>query len=798
MPFVEGETLRARLERERQLPVADAVRIASEVADALAYAHARGVVHRDIKPENILLQNGHALVADFGIALAVEQAGGQRMTQTGISLGTPQYMAPEQAMGERNVDHRADIYALGAVTYEMLAGEPPFVGPTAQAVVAKVITETPRHLAAQRPSVPAHVDEAVHTALEKLPADRFATASAFASALTTPSHVRTAVPSRRSARARAKRSLRRRSPLWRRSPQCGAGRRSAAIALRRTPARRVSIHGSRRSRCPTARNPTVPSPSRPMARGLSTRFVCAGSANSGSATRGRSKRGGCQGSTVQTIPSCRRTDAGSPFLPRTICASCRWTMVESRPLPTSRRTRFSAWADDENILISARGGIQRVPLNGGTWQTVTRVDTANEVFHTGPSPLPGGQSIVFVVIPRNYGDNSQFRIAVSDPRTGTHRTLMPGFWARYVEPGYLLVVRPDSALVAVPFDAKTQQTTGSPIVLATEITVPVNGFPQIAVAATGQLVFATGAASGARVRFARVRRDGTSTIVDSTWVGQARELAVSPDGAHAAAVVNRGTWDVQERDLRTGALSYVSVPATVASDPVFSSDGQSLIFIAGGPQGGKLYEVALGSASAPRLMLFNGAANFTEPAASPDGRTLYYVAGIGGQLDIYAHALDQPGSSDRAVLATPATREVTAPVARRTMARVCLRRIEYARGVRALHRRVALRAMAGLGRRRTSASLGARWARVVLPHSRQPHGRRGVERRPVQCRRAAESVLDGAIQRRHLRRTAWRSRFSHAADRERRSTKESDRLRRSVDDVAGGCKGAAMTERLRT
>ena len=188
MPFVEGETLRARLERERQLPVADAVRIASEAADALAYAHARGIIHRDIKPENILLQNGHALVADFGIALAVEQAGGQRMTQTGISLGTPQYMAPEQAMGERNVDQRADIYALGAVTYEMLAGEPPFVGPTAQAVVAKVITETPRRLSAQRPSVPAHVDEAVRTALEKLPADRFATAEAFATALTTTSY----------------------------------------------------------------------------------------------------------------------------------------------------------------------------------------------------------------------------------------------------------------------------------------------------------------------------------------------------------------------------------------------------------------------------------------------------------------------------------------------------------------------------------------------------------------------------------------------------------------------------------
>src|SRR5687767_13330294 len=164
MPFVEGETLRARLVREGPLPVADAVRIAVEVADALDYAHRRGVVHRDVKPENVLLarspgdsRGGHALVADFGIALAVTQAGGERMTQTGLSLGTPQYMAPEQATGEKGVDARADVYALGAVTYEMLAGEPPFTGPTAQAVVARALTEDPRPLVPQRRSVPPHV-----------------------------------------------------------------------------------------------------------------------------------------------------------------------------------------------------------------------------------------------------------------------------------------------------------------------------------------------------------------------------------------------------------------------------------------------------------------------------------------------------------------------------------------------------------------------------------------------------------------------------------------------------------------
>ena len=183
MPFVEGETLRARLDREQQLPVADAVRIAREIADALAYAHKRGVVHRDIKPENVLLQDGHALVADFGIALAVQQAGAGRLTQTGLSLGTPQYMSPEQAMGERTIDQRTDIYALGAVTYEMIAGEPPFTGPTAQAIIARAMTERPRTLTGMRASLPAGVNTAVQIALAKLPADRYSTAAEFADAL---------------------------------------------------------------------------------------------------------------------------------------------------------------------------------------------------------------------------------------------------------------------------------------------------------------------------------------------------------------------------------------------------------------------------------------------------------------------------------------------------------------------------------------------------------------------------------------------------------------------------------------
>ena len=185
MPLVEGESLRDRLKREKQLPVADAVRIASEVASALDYAHRRGIIHRDIKPENILLQDGQALVADFGIALGVTSSSDTRMTGSGISIGTPHYMSPEQAMGEREITARSDVYALGCVTYEMLLGEPPFTGPTTQAIVAKVLTERPGSLVARRHTVPVAIEKAIHTALQKLPADRFASTIAFSAALVT-------------------------------------------------------------------------------------------------------------------------------------------------------------------------------------------------------------------------------------------------------------------------------------------------------------------------------------------------------------------------------------------------------------------------------------------------------------------------------------------------------------------------------------------------------------------------------------------------------------------------------------
>ena len=183
MPYIEGESLRDRLRRERQLPIADAVRLTREAALALDFAHRQGVVHRDIKPENILLVDGQALVADFGIARAIERGGGPQLTETGVSIGTPAYMSPEQSVGDKNLDARTDIYSLGTVLYEMLAGETPFSAPTAQAMIARRITETPRPLQLVRETVPDAVAQAVTRALAKAPADRFATAAEFARAL---------------------------------------------------------------------------------------------------------------------------------------------------------------------------------------------------------------------------------------------------------------------------------------------------------------------------------------------------------------------------------------------------------------------------------------------------------------------------------------------------------------------------------------------------------------------------------------------------------------------------------------
>jgi serine/threonine-protein kinase len=220
MPYVEGETLRQRLIREKQLPLDDARRISLQLLSALEYAHAHGVVHRDIKPENILLEDDQAVVADLGIARAVSAVGEDRLTESGLSLGTPAYMSPEQACAEPNIDRRTDIYSLGCVLYEMLAGEPPYTGPTPQAIVARRLTEPPPRLRTIR-DAPESLEQAIHRALARSPADRFATARDFARAITRPE---TAAPERAASHLAA-------STAWRRAPKALVGALLLALAL---------------------------------------------------------------------------------------------------------------------------------------------------------------------------------------------------------------------------------------------------------------------------------------------------------------------------------------------------------------------------------------------------------------------------------------------------------------------------------------------------------------------------------------------------------------------------------------
>ena len=195
MPYIKGESLRHRIRRDKQLPIDEAVRIIREAAAGLAHAHAQHVIHRDIKPENILLHEGEAMVADFGIALTAGGTGGERLTETGLLLGTPEYMSPEQVTGESDLDARSDVYSLASVLYEMLAGEPPYTGPTPRSIMAKRMIDPIPGVRRLRPAVPAHVEQALKTALATVPADRFASTTAFAEALDRPGPTLPRLPS---------------------------------------------------------------------------------------------------------------------------------------------------------------------------------------------------------------------------------------------------------------------------------------------------------------------------------------------------------------------------------------------------------------------------------------------------------------------------------------------------------------------------------------------------------------------------------------------------------------------------
>jgi serine/threonine-protein kinase len=684
MPFVEGESLRERLNREKQLPVADAVRIASEVASALDYAHRHGVIHRDIKPENILLHDGQALVADFGIALAASKAGGSRMTETGMSLGTPHYMSPEQAMGEREIGPRSDVYALGAVTYEMLAGDPPFLGSTAQAIVAKVITEKAPPLTAVRDTVPPPVAAAIHQALAKLPADRFASAAEYAAALAgrvpvgaDPADLARTVATevRRPAAGRARAAF----------PWVLLGVAGLAIVglLARAPAPASPTEPVRFSlQLPGTQrlNLSNPLPAfSPDGRRLALPVTVAGRPVIVRRDLGRMETEPVKGTEDGELPFFSpdgtwigftaddklkkvRVEGGDPI----VLADASWGA--------------GAWAEDGTIVYSQsyKSGLWRVNAGGGSAERLTIPDTtAGELAHWWPQFLPDGHHVLFT----NFSTPiERARIEVLDLRTGERKVLMRGgVFGRYLRTGQLVYVSGESML-AVPFDLKRLTVTGAAVpVLGDFAVLPSNGMAGFSVSDRGDLAYLPASALNSDTRPVWVSRDGTARPL-LTRAGRYAEPALSPDGRRVALTITgtggkRDVWVYESaRDILTritsgdaaafGALwtrdgrrliysserpvfdlywraadaGTAEAPLLVGSSDKYamssSSDGTLLAFSLSAPSATETWLLPLDGAGKPRPLL-QSRFSIRRPAFSPDGRWLSYESDESGRREVY-------------------------------------------------------------------------------------------------------------------------------------------------------------------
>lgn len=607
MPFVDGETLRARLERERQLPIADAVRIAQDVASALDYAHKRGVVHRDVKPENILLHEGRPMVADFGIALAVTEAGGQRMTQTGLSLGTPQYMAPEQAMGEKTVDARADVFALGVVTYEMLAGEPPFTGPTMQAIVAKVLASEPVPLTELRKSVPEHVWEAVATALEKLPADRHASAERFASALGEGAGTARQHSGARAASARASRPSTARRAL----PWIGG---LAAGAL-------LGVLGAKTL---TGSTTAVRTDSKPV------RFVV-------TAPDSFEVQAVCCGQMMVLSPDGRTlvfqarptpTDSAASAPPQRLVARELGSLTSTVLTGTEGATSMSISPDGQQLLYVANQRLFRMPLRGGaatevaplptgfvsgtTWLSDNRVlvtvgtamysaDLQTSQLSTflkadslerqpvGPSAVEGGHGILFAYaglerVPMVYW------LATGST---TPRLLMPGATPAYVPAWKRLLVNREGALLAFPFDPEKGDTTGPGIKIAdgNVLRSPILAHAEYAVAANGALVLSRRESDGVATTWTpnssiTLRRNGVNAPIriPSSGAIVLGGASFSRDGQRLAMQSRSGfdNWKIVMQDLARGVTQPVTGDG-YGRAPAFTARDDSIVYLSREP-----------------------------------------------------------------------------------------------------------------------------------------------------------------------------------------------------------------------
>ena len=633
MPVVGGETLRAYLERVQQLPIPEAVRLAREVASALDYAHRQNVVHRDIKPENILLHDGSALVADFGIALAVQSAGGQRMTQTGLSLGTPQYMSPEQAMGEKHIDARADVYALGAMTYEMLTGDAPFTGTTVQAIVAKVLSAEPERPSLVRKTIPPHVEAAVLTALAKLPADRFATAAEFGAALGNTGYDTTVSGAHRG--ALAKRADRR--PLvsmsvvallaigvgawgWLRpSPDAGVHRYEMKL-----PAVLTGVAAGDPVPLPSPDGSFIvfagPRPGRVAGSQLWMKRRASRSATPITGTVD------AQSFTLSPDGAWLAYVLGSKLVKVPVAGGAPVTLV-----PAEATGAFGlAWLDDGTIAYTstAKGlSIAKVPASGGASAAVWGSDSGRSAVL---APIGGTHAVLFY---RCASALFACDVWAGDLESGKHTVVLPGVkFARYVESGYLVYAQ-DGRLMADGFDRGSFKVRGQPVALADSIT---RGNLPFELSRSGTLVTREQGGGGADAfEMVWVDRAGRAMPVDTAWRFEVTRYsadhgwALSPDGSRLAIGLSTDAGDdIWVKQLPHGPLSRISFDAAPEMRPRWTRDGQFVTFLSGRAGQGVFRHRAdgLGKDS----LLTGGLVD--EGVLSPDGAWLVLRSGSNGSV----------------------------------------------------------------------------------------------------------------------------------------------------------------------
>jgi serine/threonine-protein kinase len=629
MPYVEGETLRHRIDREKQLPVDEALRIATAVASALDYAHRHGVIHRDLKPENILLHEGQPLVADFGIALAVSNAGGSRVTQTGVSLGTPQYMSPEQATGDRIIDGRTDIYSLGAVLYEMLTGDPPHTGSTAQAIVARVLTETPRGIRATRPSVSDSVEYAVDRALEKLPADRWATAGEFADALS--GKLAGTIGARTISRVETKRTIRDRA----RDPfvialaavaTLGAaigvagwiGRKPSAES---EPTIRIPIVDGRNKLNPIADLVTISPDEKWLAyvvtdpTGRRLLFVRGVDELTGHPISGTenpnniffSPEGDWIGFAAQgQLKKVRRT--GGPVFVITRSASLG---------PVTGIT----WPTADRIIVSNGTTLLSVPAAGGEPQTFTTLDSASgERFQRTPRSLGDGKTIVFASL---LGPGRSPRVGIASLADGSKRYVsgLSGAIAIGVLEGHLVYVA-GTTLMAAPFNLASAKLIGTPFPLVDDIYATVNGLVRAYVTKTGALLYGTGSSKTQLILFA----DGRAPVPLLPETGTFGFPRLSPDGKRLAVTIRNdaeGT-DIWVYDLASNTPTKMTTDGTRNERPEWTADGKRILYTTN--KGGRtaVWVLNADGSGSPQPFQESSSDGIAEAMLSPDGAAIVY------------------------------------------------------------------------------------------------------------------------------------------------------------------------------